>query len=126
GIYLRRTGGSAAVRLANGYPEDLSPDGRWVLARPEAAGLADASVGDSGRAVRRGRLRREARVVCDRRRRRPTVAFPLLRRFGGAMESGRALPLRRARAAMVGYPGGGVPDDGSRHRTNRCGRSARP
>jgi len=32
-IYLRKTDGSAAVRLGNGYPEDLSPDGQWVLAR---------------------------------------------------------------------------------------------
>jgi eukaryotic-like serine/threonine-protein kinase len=34
GIYLRKTDGSAAVRLADGFPEDLSPDGRWVLKRP--------------------------------------------------------------------------------------------
>ena len=32
-IYLRKTDGSAAVRLGNGYPEDLSPDGQVVLAR---------------------------------------------------------------------------------------------
>ena len=31
-IYLRRTDGSDAVRLSDGYPEDLSPDGKWVLA----------------------------------------------------------------------------------------------
>ena len=37
GIYLRKTDGSPAVRLGDGYPEDLSPDGRWVLARPNAA-----------------------------------------------------------------------------------------
>ena len=30
-IYLRRTDGSDAVRLGDGYGEDLSPDGRWVL-----------------------------------------------------------------------------------------------
>ena len=34
GIYLRKTDGPDAVRLADGYPEDLSPDGRWVLKRP--------------------------------------------------------------------------------------------
>ena len=34
GIYLRKTNGSAAIRLADGYPEDLSPDGHWVLKRP--------------------------------------------------------------------------------------------
>ena len=37
GIYLRKTDGSPAVRLGDGYPEDLSRDGRWVLARPNAA-----------------------------------------------------------------------------------------
>jgi len=31
-IYLRRTDGSDAVRLSDGYAEDLSPDGKWVLA----------------------------------------------------------------------------------------------
>ena len=34
GIYLRGTDGSAAIRLGDGVPEDLSPDGKWVLARP--------------------------------------------------------------------------------------------
>jgi Tol biopolymer transport system component len=33
-IYLRRTDGSAAVRLGDGFPEDLSSDGKWVLAAP--------------------------------------------------------------------------------------------
>jgi len=33
GIYLRQTDGSPAVRLGDGYPNDLSPDGRWVLTR---------------------------------------------------------------------------------------------
>ena len=33
-IYLRKTDGSDAVRLSDGYPEDLSPDGKWVLATP--------------------------------------------------------------------------------------------
>jgi serine/threonine protein kinase len=33
GIYLRKTDGSPAVRLGDGYPYDLSPDGRWVLTR---------------------------------------------------------------------------------------------
>jgi serine/threonine protein kinase len=37
GVYLRKTDGSPAIRLGDGYPEDLSPDGRWVLARPNAA-----------------------------------------------------------------------------------------
>jgi hypothetical protein len=34
GIYLRNTDGSDAVRLADGFPEDLSADGQWVLAAP--------------------------------------------------------------------------------------------
>jgi eukaryotic-like serine/threonine-protein kinase len=33
-IYIRKTDGSPAVRLADGYPEDLSPDGKWILGRP--------------------------------------------------------------------------------------------
>ena len=33
-IYLRKTDGSEAIRLGDGYPEDLSPDGKWVLATP--------------------------------------------------------------------------------------------
>jgi dipeptidyl aminopeptidase/acylaminoacyl peptidase len=37
GIYLRKTDGSPAVRLGDGYPEDLSVDGRLVLARLNAA-----------------------------------------------------------------------------------------
>jgi hypothetical protein len=31
-VYLRGTDGSPAVRLGEGYPADLSPDGKWVLA----------------------------------------------------------------------------------------------
>ena len=31
-IYVRRTDGSPAVRLGEGYAQRLSPDGRWVLA----------------------------------------------------------------------------------------------
>jgi Tol biopolymer transport system component len=34
-IYLRGTDGSDAVRLGDGFPEDLSPDGKWVLATPK-------------------------------------------------------------------------------------------
>jgi Tol biopolymer transport system component/predicted Ser/Thr protein kinase len=30
-VYLRKTDGSPALRLGEGYPEDLSPDGKWVL-----------------------------------------------------------------------------------------------
>jgi Tol biopolymer transport system component len=30
-IYLRTTDGADAIRLADGYGEDLSPDGKWVL-----------------------------------------------------------------------------------------------
>jgi Tol biopolymer transport system component len=33
-IYLRKTDGADAVRLGDGYPEDLSSDGKWVLAAP--------------------------------------------------------------------------------------------
>jgi hypothetical protein len=32
GVYVRRTAGSPAVRLGDGRPEALSPDGQWVLA----------------------------------------------------------------------------------------------
>jgi DNA-binding winged helix-turn-helix (wHTH) protein/Tol biopolymer transport system component len=38
-IYLRSTDGSPAVRLAEGYPGALSPDGRWALVKRPA--LAD-------------------------------------------------------------------------------------
>ena len=31
-FYLRKTDGSDAIRLGEGYGEDLSPDGKWVLA----------------------------------------------------------------------------------------------
>jgi hypothetical protein len=31
-VYLRRADGSPAVRLGEGYPQGLSPDGRWVIA----------------------------------------------------------------------------------------------
>ncbi len=31
GVFLRKTDGSPAVRLGDGYGYDLSPDGRWVL-----------------------------------------------------------------------------------------------
>ena len=30
--YMRKTDGSAAVRLGEGYAQDLSPDGKWVIA----------------------------------------------------------------------------------------------
>jgi hypothetical protein len=30
--YMRKTDGSAAVRLGDGYAQDLSPDGKWVIA----------------------------------------------------------------------------------------------
>ena len=33
GVYTRATDGSPAVRLGDGHPESLSPDGKWVLAR---------------------------------------------------------------------------------------------
>ena len=33
-IYLRGTDGSDAVRLGPGFPDDLSPDGKWVLSTP--------------------------------------------------------------------------------------------
>jgi eukaryotic-like serine/threonine-protein kinase len=37
GIYVRRTDGSPAVRLADGETPTLSPDGKWVLARGTGA-----------------------------------------------------------------------------------------
>jgi Tol biopolymer transport system component len=33
-IYLRKTDGSDAIRLGDGFGEDLSPDGKWVLGTP--------------------------------------------------------------------------------------------
>jgi eukaryotic-like serine/threonine-protein kinase len=33
-IYVRKTDGSDAVRLGDGFGEDLSPDGKWILATP--------------------------------------------------------------------------------------------
>jgi Tol biopolymer transport system component len=36
-IYLRGTDGSDAVRLGDGFPEDLSPDRKWVLATPKGS-----------------------------------------------------------------------------------------
>ena len=33
-IYLRKTDGSDAIRLGDGYGEDLSPDGKWILETP--------------------------------------------------------------------------------------------
>jgi eukaryotic-like serine/threonine-protein kinase len=58
-IYLRRTDGSPAIRLADGYPEDLSPDGKWVLARPtdERRGWVLLPTGaGSPRSLPRGRV----------------------------------------------------------------------
>ena len=39
--YVRKTDGSDAIRLGEGYGEDLSPDGKWVLTTevPDAAAL---------------------------------------------------------------------------------------
>ena len=37
GAYIRKTDGSPAVRLGDGHPESLSPDGKWVLARARDA-----------------------------------------------------------------------------------------
>jgi len=37
GTYVRATDGSPAVRLGDGHPESLSPDGKWVLARAPGA-----------------------------------------------------------------------------------------
>lgn len=37
GVYTRTTDGSPAVRLGEGHPESLSPDGKWVLARAPVA-----------------------------------------------------------------------------------------
>ena len=59
GIYLRKTDGSPAVRLGDGYPEGLSADGRWVLtrSRDKAHGLMLLPVGPgSPRPLPRGNL----------------------------------------------------------------------
>jgi hypothetical protein len=37
-IYLRRTDGSPAVHLGDGYPLGLSPDGTWAAVRPASPG----------------------------------------------------------------------------------------
>ena len=37
GIYIRQTDGSPAVRLGDGNPQGLSPDGKWVLAITHAS-----------------------------------------------------------------------------------------
>jgi eukaryotic-like serine/threonine-protein kinase len=37
GIYVRRPDAAPAVRLGDGHPESLSPDGKWVLARAPGA-----------------------------------------------------------------------------------------
>jgi Tol biopolymer transport system component len=50
GIYLRKTDGSPAVRLADGNSGYLSPDGQWVLAEvgsPRKLMLLPAGVGES-------------------------------------------------------------------------------
>ncbi len=39
-VYLKRTDGPPAVRLGEGSPTSLSPDGRWALARPTKGDLA--------------------------------------------------------------------------------------
>jgi len=41
GVYLRRTDGSPAVRLGEGYADTLSPDGKWALS---TTGLAEQLV----------------------------------------------------------------------------------
>jgi eukaryotic-like serine/threonine-protein kinase len=40
GVFTRTTDGSPAVRLGDGHPESLSPDGKWVLTRAPAAETA--------------------------------------------------------------------------------------
>jgi dipeptidyl aminopeptidase/acylaminoacyl peptidase len=37
GVYTRKTDGSPAIRLGDGHPESLSPDGQWVLVRASGA-----------------------------------------------------------------------------------------
>jgi eukaryotic-like serine/threonine-protein kinase len=37
GVYTRTTDGSPAVRLGDGHPESLSPDGKWALTRAPGA-----------------------------------------------------------------------------------------
>jgi eukaryotic-like serine/threonine-protein kinase len=50
GIYLRKTDGSAAVRLADGNAGHLSPDGQWILAEagsPRKLMLLPTGVGET-------------------------------------------------------------------------------
>jgi serine/threonine protein kinase/Tol biopolymer transport system component len=44
-IYLRGTDGSAPVRLGSGWADDLSPDGRWVLAHESRTSLVRIPTG---------------------------------------------------------------------------------
>ena len=40
GVYTRATDGAPAIRLGDGHPESLAPDGKWVLARAPGAPTA--------------------------------------------------------------------------------------
>ena len=57
-VCLRRTDGSAVVRLGEGTPEDLSPDGKWALAvvptSPQQLVLYPTGAGDARRLDRGG------------------------------------------------------------------------
>jgi eukaryotic-like serine/threonine-protein kinase len=58
--YMRRTDGSPAVRLGDGYAQDLSPDGKWVIAAsfsaPTRLALLPTGPGD-GKIVALGAVR---------------------------------------------------------------------
>jgi Tol biopolymer transport system component len=48
GLFLRSTDGSPPVRLGNGRPFALSPDGRWVLAASQGGGTVQLRLAPTG------------------------------------------------------------------------------
>ena len=55
GVYLRQTGGSPAIRLGDGDPQQLSPDGKWALAvlyTPPQLALLPTGAGEARRLER--------------------------------------------------------------------------
>ena len=72
GIYLRPTNGSPAVRLGEGRPEALSPDGKWVLAlgRDDGDWMLLPTGAGTARKIERGNVRTllEASWLGDGRR----------------------------------------------------------
>jgi eukaryotic-like serine/threonine-protein kinase len=74
GVYVRRTDGSPAIRLGDGWPEALSPDGQWAFVAPQTGVEGDWRLLPTGvgspRKVDRGPIRSlvEADWLADGRR----------------------------------------------------------